>query len=336
LLPCLHNAEETAVKLARRTFLRLALGPAALLTISRKTWAQAYPTRPVRLIVGFAPGGTPDLLARIVGEWLSERLGQPFVIENRPGSGSNTATEAVVNAPPDGYTLLLASIANSVNATLYEKLGYNFIRDVAPVAGLDRQPQVVVVNPSIAPKTLPEFIAYAKAHPGKINMASPGNGTGPHIAGELFKMMAGVDMVHVPYRAGSLLLTDLLSGQVQVFFGATASTIEYIRSGRLQPLAVTTSARLEALPDIPAVREFVAGYEATQWYGIVAPKNTPPEIVNKLNGQINAAFDDVRTSARFAALGGAHLRVSPAELGKLIAEETEKWATVVKFAGLRP
>jgi tripartite-type tricarboxylate transporter receptor subunit TctC len=324
------------MKFPRRAFLHLALGAAALPTMSRKTWAQAYPARPVRLIVGFAPGGTPDLLARIIGEWLSERLGQPFVIENRPGSGSNTATEAVVNAAPDGYTLLLASIANSVNATIYEKLGYNFIRDVAPVAGLDRQPQVVVVNPSIAPKTLPEFIAYAKANPGKINMASPGNGTGPHIAGELFKMMAGVDMVHVPYRAGPLALTDLLSGHVQVFFGATASTIEYIRSGRLRPLAVTASARLEALPDVPTVGEFVAGYEATQWYGIVAPKNTFPEIVDKLNGQINAAFDDARTSARFAALGGARLRVSPAELGKLIVDETEKWARVVKFAGLKP
>src|SRR5262249_201240 len=288
------------------------------------------------LIVGFAPGGTPDLLARITGEWLSERLGQPFVIENRPGSGSNTATEAVVNAPPDGYTLLFASIANSVNATIYDKLGYNFIRDVAPVAGLDRQPQVVIVNPSIAPKTLPEFIAYAKANPGKINMASPGNGTGPHIAGELFKMMAGVDMWHVTYRAGALALSDLVSGHVQVFFGATASTIEYIRSGRLRPLAVTTTARLDALPDVPTVGEFVAGYEATQWYGIVAPKNTPPEIVDRLNGQINAAFDDARTSARFAALGGARLRISPAELGKLMADETEKWARVVKFAGLKP
>ncbi len=324
------------MKLPRRTFLHLALGAAALPAISRKTWAQVYPTRPVRLIVGFAPGGTPDLLARIAGEWLSERLGQPFVIENRPGSGSNTATEAVVNAIPDGYTLLLASIANSVNATIYDKLGYNFIRDVAPVAGLDRQPQVVVVNPSIAPRTLPEFIAYAKANPGKINMASPGNGTGPHIAGELFKMMAGVDMVHVPYRVGPLALTDLLSGHVQVFFGATASTIEYIRSGRLRPLAVTTTARLDALPDVPTVGEFVAGYEATQWYGIVAPKNTPPEIVDRLNGQINAAFDDARTSARFAALGGARLRISPAALGKLMADETEKWAKVVKFAGLKP
>jgi len=291
----------------------------------------------VRLIVGFSPGSTPDLLARIIGEWLSERLGQPFVIENRPGSGSNTATEAVVNAPPDGYTLLLASIANSVNATIYDKLSYNFIRDVAPVAGLDRQPQVVVVNPSIAPKTLPEFIAYTKANPGTINMASPGNGTGPHIAGELFKMMAGVDMVHVPYRGGGpLVLTDLLSGHVQVFFGATASTIEYIRSGRLRPLAVTTTARLDALPNIPSVGEFVAGYEATQWYGIVAPRNTPPEIVDRLNGQINAAFDDARTSARFAALGGARLRISPAEFGQLMADETEKWARVVKFAGLKP
>jgi len=325
------------MKLPRRTFLHLALGAAALPAISRKTWAQVYPTRSVRLIVGFAPGGAPDLLARITGEWLSERLGQPFVIENRPGSGSNTATEAVVNAPPDGYTLLLASIANSVNATIYDKLSYNFIRDVAPVAGLDRQPQVVVVNPSIAPKTLPEFIAYAKANPGTINMASPGNGTGPHIAGELFKMMAGVDMVHVPYRGGGpLVLTDLLSGHVQVFFGATASTIEYIRSGRLRPLAVTTTARLDALPNIPSVGEFVAGYEATQWYGIVAPKNTPPETVDRLNGQINAAFDDARTSARFAALGGARLRISPAELGKLMADETEKWARVVKFAGLKP
>jgi len=324
------------MKLPRRKFLHLAAGAAALPFAPHIARAQAYPTRPVRLIVGFAPGGTPDLLARFIGEWLSERLGQPFVIENRPGAGSNTATEAVVNATPDGHTLLLATIANSVNATIYEKLGYNFIRDVAPLAGLDRQPQVVVVNPSMTSKTLPEFIAYAKAHPGEVNMASPGNGTGPHIAGELFKMMAGVDMVHVPYRAGPLALTDLLSGQVQVFFGATASTIEYVRSGRLRPLAVTTSARLEALPDVPTVGEFVGGYEASQWYGIVAPKNTPPEIVDKLNGLVKAAFDDARMRARFASLGGTPLMLSPAELGKLIADETEKWASVVKFAGLKP
>ena len=324
------------MKLPRRKFLHLAVGAVALPFAPHIARAQAYPARPVRLIVGFAPGGTPDLLARFIGEWLSERLGQPFVIENRPGAGSNTATEAVVNATPDGHTLLLAAIANSVNATIYEKLSYNFIRDVTPVAGLDRQPQVVVVNPSITPKTLPEFIAYAKANPGKVNMASPGNGTGPHIAGELFKMMAGIDMVHVPYRAGPLALTDLLSGQVQVFFGATASTIEYIRSGRLRPLAVTTSARLEALPDVPTVGEFVGGYEASQWYGIVAPKNTPPEMVDKLNGLVDAAFDDARTRARFASLGGTPLMLSPAELGKLIADETEKWARVVKFAGLKP
>jgi tripartite-type tricarboxylate transporter receptor subunit TctC len=276
------------------------------------------------------------ITARLIGQWLSERLGQSFIIENRPGAATNLATEAVVNAPPDGYALLLVGAPNAINATLYDKLNFNFIRDIAPVAAINREPLVMLVNPSFPAKTVPEFIAYAKANPGKVNMASPGNGTGPHIAGELFKMMAGIDMVHVPYRAGPLALTDLLSGQVQVFFGATASTIEYIRSGRLRPLAVTTSARLEALPDVPTVGEFVGGYEASQWYGIVGPKNTPAEIVDKLNGLVKAAFDDARTRARFASLGGTPLMLSPAELGKLIADETEKWARVVKFAGLKP
>jgi tripartite-type tricarboxylate transporter receptor subunit TctC len=322
-------------ELPRRRFLHLAAGAVALPAVSRMARAQADPTRPVRIVVGFAPGGAPDVLARLIGEGLSVRLGQPFIIENRPGAGSNTATEIIVNAAADGHTLLLASIANAVNASLYEKLSYDFLRDTAPVAGLDRQPQVVLVNPSFPARTIPAFIAYAKANPGKINMASPGNGTGPHIAGELFKMMTGIDMVHVAYRAAPPALTDLLSGQVQIYFGATASTIEHIKSGTLRPLAVTTSTRLDAMPDIPTVGEFVSGYEASQWYGIVAPKNTSADIIERLNTHVNAVLTDPKMKPRFAALGGTSLMGSPGQFQKLVADEIDKWAKVVKFAGLK-
>ena len=281
----------------------------------------------------FAPGGGADIIARLIGQWLSERLGQPFIIENRPGAGSNIATEAVVHAPADGYTLLLVSPANAINATLYDKLNFNFIRDIAPVAGIIRVPNVMVVNPSVPAKTVPEFIAYAKANPGKLNMASAGIGTAPHVAGELFKMMAGVDMVHVPYRGDGPALTDLIGGQVQVMFAAMPSSIEYIRAGKLRALAVTTATRSEALPDIPTVGDFVPGYEASGWYGIGAPKNTPAEIIDKLNKEINAGLADPKIKARLADLGGTVLPGSPADFGKLIADETEKWAKVIKFAG---
>ncbi len=295
-----------------------------------------YPTRPVRLIVGFTPAGATDILARLIGQWLSERLGQPFVVENRPGAGSNIGTEAVVRAPADGHTLLLVAPANAINATLYDKLNFNFIRDIAPVAGLIRVANVMEVNPSVPAKTLAEFIAYAKANPGKINMASAGNGSQQHVAGELFKMMAGVDMVHVPYRGGGPALIDLLGGQVQLFFGTTASTIEYIRTGKLRALAVTTATRSQALPDVPTVAEFVPGYEASSWYGIGAPTGTPAEIVDKLNQEINAGLADPKIKARLADMGGTALAGPPAEFGKLIADETEKWAKVVKFSGAKP
>jgi len=300
------------------------------------SWAQAYPTRPVRWIVGAPPGGALDIVARLMGQWLSERLGQPFVIETRPGAGTNIGTEAVAKAPPDGYTLLLISTPSAINATLYEKLNFNFIRDIAPVATITRQPFVMVVNPSVPAKTVPEFIAYAKANPGQINMASAGNGTGPHVAGELFKMMAGVDMVHVPYRGSGPALTDLLGAQVQVLFSTMPSSIEHVRSGKLRALAVTTATRAEALPDIPTVADFVPGYEASGWYGVGVPKNTPAEIVDTLNKAINAGFAESKLKARLADLGGTVLAGSPSDFGKLIADETEKWAKVVKFAGLKP
>ncbi len=271
------------MKLARRQFLHLAAAAAAIPAVSRVAWAQTYPTRPVRLIVGYAAGGTYDILARLIGQWLSERLGQPFVIENRPGASTNIATETVVRATADGYTLLMAGPANAINASLYDKLGFDFIRDIAPVAGITREPLVMEVHPSLPTKSVPELIAYAKANPGKINMASPGNGSSGHVAGELFKMMTGVNMVHVPYRGAAPALTDLLGGQVQVYFGAAPASIEYIRSGKLRALGVTTATRSEALPDIPTVGEFVPGYEASAWYGVGAPKNTPPEIIDKLN-----------------------------------------------------
>ena len=307
----------------------------AIGAMSRVARAQAYPTRPVRIIAPTAPGGAPDILARLIGPWLSQRLGQQFVIENRPGGGSNIGTEAVVRAPPDGYTLLLVSTTNAINATLYDKLNFNFLRDIEPVAGITRMPTVMVVNPSVPAKTIPEFIAYAKANPGKINFGSPGIATPGHVDGELFKMMAGVDLVHVPYRGGGPVMTDLLGGQVQVLFGSTSLTIEQIRAGKLRPLAVTTTTRWEGLPDIPTVDDFVSGYEASAWAGFGAPKNTPTEIVEKLNKEINVGLADPKMKARLADLGGAVLPGSPADFGKLIAEETEKWAKVVKFAGIK-
>ena len=303
--------------------------------MSRFAWAQAYPTRPVRLIVPFAAGGGTDITARVMGQWLSERLGQQFVIDNRPGGGTNIGTEAVVRAPADGYTLLLAGSPAAINATLYDKLNYNFIRDMAPVAGIIRQPFVMAVHPSIPAKTVPEFIAYAKANPGRINKASAGTGAGSHVTGELFKMMAGVDMVHVPYRGAGPALTDLIAGQVQVYFATTVASIEYIRAGRLRALAVTTATRSDALPGIPTVDEFVPGYEASSWYGVGAPKATPADIVEKLNKEINAGLADPKIKARLADLGGDVLALSPADFGRLIADETEKWGKVVKFVGIK-
>jgi len=319
----------------RRQFLHLAAGAAALPAVSRLASAQAYPSRPVRIVVGLAPAGTNDITARLMGQWLSERLGQQFVIENRPGAGTNIATEMVVRAPADGYTLLLVGAYNAINATLYEKLNFNFIRDIAPVASIGRVPLMMVVNPSVPAKTVPEFIAFAKANPGKISMASAGNGTTPHVAGELFKMMAGIDMVHVPYRGNGPAITDLLGGQVQVLFAGTLEAIEHIRAGRLRPLAVTDTTRLEALPDIPTVGEFVAGYEASAWLGLGAPKNTPTEFIEKLNNAINAGLADPKIKARLAEMGGILLAGSPADFGKFIAEETDKWGKVIRALNIK-
>ena len=324
------------MKLARRRFLHLAAAAAAISAVSRAASAQTYPTRPVRLIVGYAAGGTYDILARLIGQWLSERLGQPFVIENRPGASTNIATETVVRASADGYTLLMAGPANAINASLYDKLGFDFIRDIAAVAGITREPLVMEVHPSLPTKSVPELIAYAKANPGKINMASPGNGSSGHVAGELFKMMTGVNMLHVPYRGAAPALTDLLGGQVQVYFGAAPASIGYIRSGRLRAFGVTTATRSEAVPDVPTVGEFVPGYEASAWYGVGAPRSTPPEIIDKLNREIGAALADPKIKARLADQGSTVLAGSPADFGKLIAEETEKWRRVVKFSGMKP
>ena len=310
-------------------------GAAALPAVSRIAWAQAYPSRPVRIIVGFAPSGATDIMARLIGQWLSERLGQQFIVENRPGAASNIATEAVVNAPPDGYTLLVVTSVNAINATLYDKLSFNLIRDIAPVASIHREPFLVEVNPSVPVKTVPELIAYAKANPANINMASAGIGSGNHIAGELFKMMTGVTFVHVPYRGAGPALVDLLGGQVQVMFATMSSSIEYVRGGKLRALAVTTATRSPVLPDIPTVAEFVPGYESSFWTGVGAPKNTPAEIVDKLNKEINAALADPKMKARLAELGATALPGSPADFGRLIADETEKGAKVVKFAGVK-
>jgi tripartite-type tricarboxylate transporter receptor subunit TctC len=324
------------MKLARRRFLHLAAGAAALVIVSRVARAQSYPSRPVHLVVGFPAGGGTDTIARLLAQSLSERLGQPFVIENRPGAGTNIGTEAVVRAPADGYTLLYVTAANAINATLYDKLNFNFIRDIAPVAGIVRLASVMVVHPSFPAKTIPEFIAYAKANPGKINMASAGTGNSSHVSGELFKMLSGIDMVHVPYRGGAPALQDLIGGQVHVMFDAIGNSLEHIRQGTLRPLGVTTAQRSDALPDVPAIDEFVPGYETSVWYGIGVPRNTPAEIVERLNKEINSALADPRMKARLADMGGTIITGSPADFGALIAAETEKWAKVVKFSGAKP
>jgi tripartite-type tricarboxylate transporter receptor subunit TctC len=319
------------MKLPRRQFLRLAAGAAALPAAPHIAGAQIYPARPVRIIVGWVAGGGSDIAARLIGQWLSERLGQPFLIENRQGAHGSIATESVARAPPDGYTLLLAD----ANATFFENLDFNFIRDIAPVAGFMYVPLVLDVNPSLPAKTVPEFIAYAKANPGKINMASAGTGGVAHVSGELFKFMTGVNMVHVPYRGASPALTDLLGGQVQVYFGTLPTSIGYIRAGSLRALAVTTATRSEVLPELPTMAEFLPGYETSFWAGVGAPRNTPAEIIDKLNREINAALADPKMKARLADLGGIGLAGSPAAFGNLIAEETEKWGKVVKFAGIK-
>jgi tripartite-type tricarboxylate transporter receptor subunit TctC len=323
------------MKLPRRQFLHLAAGAAALPAVSRIAWAQAYPTRPVRVIVGFPAGGGSDIAARLIGQWLQERLGQAFIVENRPGSGTNLAAEAVVRAASDGYTLLFITAANAINATLYDNLRFNLIHDIAPVAGLIRNAFVMTVNPSFPARTVPEFIAYAKANPGKISMASNGIGGGPHVSGELFKYMAGVDMIHVPYRGDAPAITDLLGGQVQVFFATLASAIENIKAGRLRAMSVTTSARQEALPDVPAMSEFVPGYEASGWWGIGAPRDTPVEIINTLAREINAALGDPKMKARISELGGVPTPTPPGEFRKFIAADTEKWGRVIRAAGIK-
>ena len=320
----------------RRRLLCLAAGAAALPAVSRFAWAQAYPTRPVRIIVPLAPAGTSDIIARLMGQWLSERLGQQFVVENRTGAGTTLGTEAVVRALPDGYTLLMADVSAAFNATLYDKLNFNFIRDIAPVAHVVRVPNVIAVHPSFPTKTVPEFIAHARANPGKVSMATAGIGSLAHVFGELFKMMADVDLVAVPYRGGGPALIDMLSGQVDVIFVPTTASIEYVRAGRLRALGVTSTTRVEILPDLPPVAEFVPGYEASSWFGICAPRNTPAEIVDKLNREINAGLSDPKIKARFVDMGGAALPGSPADFGKLIVDETEKWAKVIRAANIKP
>ena len=324
------------MNIQRRRFICMAGAAAALAALPYVAAAETYPSRPVRIVVGFAPGGAFDIMARLIGQWLSERLGQPFVIENRPGGGGNIGTEAVVRAPADGYALLLVGVPNAINATLYQKLNFNLIHDVAPVAGIIREPQIMVVNPSVPAKTVPEFIAYAKAHPGKISMASQGIGGSGHLTGQLFQMRAGVNVVHVPYRGAGPALADLLGGQVEFMFAAAPSTIEYVKTGKLRGLAVTTTTRSEALADVPTMAEFLPGFEASSWFGVGAPKATPAEIVDKLNKEINAGLADPKLRARLADLGGTVLAGSPADFGKLIAEETEKWAKVIKSAGIKP
>ncbi len=325
------------MKLARRRFLRVVAGAAVFPAVMQIARAQAYPSRPVRIVVGFPAGGGIDIVARLMAQWLSERLGQQFIVENRVGAGGNLGVEAVVRAPADGYTLLWANSANAISASFYEKLNFDLVHDIAAIAGVVRVPQVMEVNPSFPAKTVREFIAYAKANPGKINMASAGNGTANHVAGELFKMMTGVDIVHVPYRGGAPALTDLLGGQVQVVFDNMPSSIEHIRAGKLRALAVTTAERSQALPDIPTVSEFVPGYESSVWWGVGAPKNTPVEIIDKLNKEINTGLAAPKIKARLAAdFGGTVLAGSPADFGQLMADEIEKWAKVVKFSGAKP
>jgi tripartite-type tricarboxylate transporter receptor subunit TctC len=323
------------MKLPRRRFLYLAAGAAALPALSRVARAEAWPSRPVHIIVGFPPGGATDVFARLMGQWLSQRLGQPFIIENRLGANGNIATESVVRAPPDGHTLLMLLTTHTINPTLYDNLSFNFLRDIAPVASVNRVPQVIDVNPSIPIRTVPELIAFAKANPGKLNMGSGGIGSPQQVAGELFKMMTGIDMVHVPYRGGAPAVADLLGGQVQVIFDNLSESIGYIREGRLRPLAVTTAVRSEALPDLPTVGDFVPGYEASVWFGVGAPRNTPAAIIDKLNKEINAGLADPRIKARFADLGATVFMGSPTDFGKFMSEETEKYGKVVKFAGMK-
>jgi len=322
------------VKLPSRNFLHLAAGAAALPAVPRIAWAQTYPSRPLRCIVGYAPGGGTDIFVRLVGQLLSERLGQPFVVENRAGAASNIATEAVVRAPADGYTLLGTDAAAAINATLYDNLNFNFIRDIA-IVGIIQGPLLVAVHPSVPAKTVPEFIAYAKANPGKISMASAGSGSPPHLAGELFKVMTNVDMTHVPYRGGGPAVGDLLGGQVQVYFGSFSLVIEHIRAGRLRVLAVTTPTRFESLPDIPTVSEFVPDYAASQWFAIGLRKNTPTEIISRLNNEVAAVLTDSKMQARLADLGWTMFRGSAADLGSFIVEETEKWAKVIRAANIK-
>jgi tripartite-type tricarboxylate transporter receptor subunit TctC len=323
------------MKLPRRKFLHLAAGAAALPLAPHAARAQAYPARPVRIIVPFAPGGSTDITARLIGQWLSERIGQQFIIENRPGAGSNIGTEVVVNAPPDGHTLLLVGASSAINATLYEKLNFNFLRDITPIGGIISIPFIMAVGPSFPANTPSEFIAYAKINPGKVTMASGGNGTAGHLSAELLKMMAGVNMVHVPYRGEALALTDLLGGQVQVMFATMPTSIEHLRAGKLRALAVTAATRLDALPNVPTVGDFLPGYEVSAWQGVGAPKNTPAEIIAKLNTEINAGLADPKIKARFADLGGTALVGSPAEFGRLIAQETEKWGKVIRAANIK-
>jgi tripartite-type tricarboxylate transporter receptor subunit TctC len=324
------------MKLPRRRFLRLAAGAAALPAVSRVAWAQPYPSRPVRVVVAAAPGGATDIITRVIGRWLSDWLGQQFIIENRPGGSNNLGTEMVVRAPADGYTLLAIGGVNVVNTVLFDKLNFNFIRDIAPVAGTMRAPLIMTVNPSFPAKTVPEFIAYAKANPGKLNFASGGTGTAPHMSGELFKMMTGVNMVHVPYRGEGLALTDLLGGQVQLMFSASSVSLESIKAAKLRALGVTTSARWDAMPDIPTVSEFVPGFEASAWFGVGAPKDTPAETIDKLNKAINTALADPDIKARIADLGGVPFPSLPADLGRFIVEEAEKWGKVIRAADIKP
>jgi tripartite-type tricarboxylate transporter receptor subunit TctC len=332
----MFNDERATMKLrSRRQFLRLAAGAAALPTVSRFARAQTYPTRPVRILVGAPPGGAFDILARLIGQWMSERLGQPFIVENRPGAGTNIATEAVVKAAPDAYTLLVFDASPAINTNLYDNLNFVFLRDIAPVASIVRSPLIMVINPAIPAKTVPEFIVYAKANPGKINMASTGNGATPHVTGELFKIMTGVDMVHVPYRGAAPAITDLLSGQVQVLFISPLVSLEHIKAGKLRGLAVTSEIRWRELPDIPTMGDFVPGFEASQWFGLGAPKNTPTAIVDKLNVEINASLADPKIKARLTELGGTAFPGSPADFGKFIADETEKWAKVIRAANIK-
>jgi tripartite-type tricarboxylate transporter receptor subunit TctC len=329
------NKRRLVTQHPRRRILSLAAGAAVVPAVSHIAWAEAYPTRPVRIIVPFPAGGAVDMTARLIGQWLQERLGRPFVIENRPGAGGNIGAEAVVRAAPDGYTLLMVSTSAAINATLYDNLKFVFLRDTSPIASIIRVPNVMEVNPSLAAKTIPEFIAYAKANPGKINMASPGNGTGPHLAGELFKMTAGIEVLHVPYRGGPPALTDLIGGRVQMMFDALPSSIEHIKGGKLRALGVTTATRSETLPEIPTIGEFVSGYEASAWFGISAPKTTPFGIVDKLNKEINTALADPKLKTRLADLGGSVLGGSPVDFGKLISDETEKWAKAIRTAKIK-